>query len=264
MKFGVCGFLTAKNADGSEFDLLAAAKAVGFDYVEMPLSTVAALSETEFAAAKAKVAASGIPVEAVNVFFPRTIRLTGPQVDWKQVEDYLELAIGRAAQLGAKVAVFGSGGSRNVPEGFPMEEGWLQLVRLLRMAEPIAARHDLVIVIEPLNARETNILHTGAEGYALAKLVDRPHIGLLLDLFHMHLMGEDFGIAVTARGYLQHAHFARPEGRCYPTEVEDEFRNFFDGLRRGGYDARVSIEAGFQDFTVDAPRALAVMKEAAK
>lgn len=263
MKFGVCGFLTAKNADGSEFDLLAAARAVGFDYVEMPLSTVAALTEAEFEVALAKVAASGIPVEAVNVFFPRTVRLTGPEVDWKQVQEYLELAIGRAGRLGARVIVFGSGGSRTVPEGFPMEEAWLQLVKMLRMAEPIAARHNLAIVIEPLNKKETNIIHTGAEGFALAKLVDLPHIRLLLDLFHMHLEQEDFGIAVTARAYLGHAHFAKPDGRCYPAEMEDEFKDFFGGLKRGGYDERVSIEAGFKNFAVDAPKALAIMKAAA-
>lgn len=263
MKFGVCGFTTAKNADGSEFELIPAAKQAGFDYVEMPLSTVAGLSEMEFAGVLAKVAAGGLQVEACNVFFPRSIRLTGPEVDWKAVEDYLELALGRAGQLGAKAIVFGSGGSRSVPAGYPMEEAWGQLVRFLRLAEPIAAKNDTTIVIEPLNDKETNIIHTGSEGFALAKLVDRPHVRLLLDLYHMHLMHEDPGIAVTARDYVRHAHFAKPDGRCYPSAVEDEFREFFSALKRGGYPGRVSIEAGFKNFASEAPVALAVMKQAA-
>ncbi len=262
MKYGVCGFLTAKNADGTEFDLIPAAKAAGYDYLEMPLSTIAALSEAEFADVKQKVVEGKFPVEACNVFFPRSLRLTGPDVDWKQVEDYVRLALGRAGQLGAKVVVFGSGGSRQVPEGFPMEQAWLQLVQLLRMIEPIAAENGITVVIEPLNDKETNIIHTGAEGFALAKLVDRPHIRLLLDLFHMSLMKEDFGIAITASGYVRHAHFAKPEGRVYPRVIEDEFKAFFGGLKRGGYDGRVSVEAGFSNFAVDAPRALAVMKQA--
>jgi len=262
MKYGVCGFLMAKNADGTEFDLIPAARAAGFDYLEMPLSTIAALSEAEFSGVKQKVLDSKFPVEACNVFFPRSLRLTGPDVDWKQVEDYVKLALGRAGQLSAKVVVFGSGGSRQVPEGFPMEQAWLQLVQLLRMIEPIAAENGITVVIEPLNDKETNIIHTGAEGFALAKLVDRPHIRLLLDLFHMSLMKEDFGIAVTASGYVRHAHFAKPEGRVYPSVIEDEFKAFFGGLKRGGYDGRVSVEAGFSNFAVDAPRALAVMKQA--
>jgi sugar phosphate isomerase/epimerase len=263
MKFGVCGFITAKNADGSEFELIPAAKQAGFDYIEMPLATLAGLSAAEFADVKSKVAAGGLPVEACNIFFPRSLRLTGPDVDWKAVEEYLELALGRAGQLGAKAIVFGSGGSRQVPDGFPMEEAWKQLVQLLRLAEPIAAKNDLAIVIEPLNDKETNIIHTGSEGFALAKLVNRPHIRLLLDLYHMHLMGEDPGIAVTARDYVRHAHFAKPDGRCYPAVNEAEFSDFFSALKKANYPGRVSIEAGFKDFAKEAPIALAVMKQAA-
>jgi D-psicose/D-tagatose/L-ribulose 3-epimerase len=262
MKFGVCGMLTAKNADGTEFELIPAAKKAGYDYIEMPLSAIAAMSEAEFADLKAKTAASGLPVEAMNVFFPRSLRLTGPEVEWKQVADYLELALGRAGQMGTKVVVFGSGGSRQVPEGFALEEAWVQLVKMLRLAEPVAAKNGITIVIEPLNDKETNIIHTGSEGFALAKLVDRPHTRLLLDLYHMALMKEDCGIAVTARAYLGHAHFAKPDGRCYPSEMEPIFKEFFGGLKRAGYDQRVSIEASFKDFAVDAPRALAIMKQA--
>jgi len=264
MKFGVCGFLTAKNADGSEFELIPAAKAAGYDYIEMPLATIAGLSAEDFATLKAKVAAGGLPVEACNIFFPRSIHLTGLGVDWQKVNTYLELALGRAGQLGASVIVFGSGGSRQVPEGFALEDAWLQLIHLLRLAEPIAAKNGVTIVIEPLNSKETNIIHTGAEGFALARLVDRPHIRLLLDLYHMFLMKEDYGIAVTARDYVRHAHFAKPDDRSYPSVMQDEFLAFFDGLKRAGYNERVSIEAGFKDFAVDAPLALAVMKQAAE
>jgi sugar phosphate isomerase/epimerase len=262
MKFGVCGYLTAKNADGSEFDMIPAAKAAGFDYIEMPLSTIAALDEADFADLVAKVAAGGLPVEAANVFFPRSLRLTGPDVDWQAVEAYIELALSRAAALGVKSVVFGSGGSRHVPDGFPMEEAFVQLVRMLRLAEPICAKYDITIVIEPLNKKETNIIHTGAEGFTLAKLVDRPHTRLLLDLFHMHLEHEDFGIALTARDYICHTHFAKPDGRCYPASMEDEFRAFYATLKAGGFDLRTSIEAGFKDFATEAPIALAIMKQA--
>jgi len=262
MKYGVCGLLTAKNADGTEFELIPAAKLAGYDYIEMPLSAIAAMSEAEFADLKAKAAAGGLPVEAMNVFFPRSLRLTGPDVDWKQVEAYLELALGRAGQMGTQVVVFGSGGSRQVPEGFAMEDAWQQLVHLLRLAEPVAARNGVTIVIEPLNDKETNILHTGSEGFTLAKLVDRPHIKLLLDLYHMALMHEDCGIAITAGDTVRHAHFAKPVGRSYPSEMEPAFLAFFGGLKRGGYAARVSVEASFTNFAVDAPRTLAIMQQA--
>jgi hypothetical protein len=42
MKLGICGYLTGRNVDGSEFDRPAEAKRAGFDYLELPLSTLGA------------------------------------------------------------------------------------------------------------------------------------------------------------------------------------------------------------------------------
>jgi len=261
MKLGMCGYITAKNADGREFDLLAASKSAGFDYIELPLSRVAGLSETEFSELLVSIKASGLPCEACNVMFPGTLRLTGPQVDRAAISAYLELALGRAAQLGAQVVVFGSAGARNVPEGFPPEQAFLQLVDMLRTAGPIAARNNITLAIEPLNRAESNILQTGAECFTLAKLVNHPNVGLLLDYYHMAKDGDDYGIAVTARDYLRHAHFARLEGRFFPAVMEEDFRAFTSALKRAGYNARLSLEAGFNDFAADAPRALAILRE---
>jgi D-psicose/D-tagatose/L-ribulose 3-epimerase len=261
VKLGICGYLTAQNADGHEFDLPAAAKSAGFDYLELPLSRIASLSEAEFDSLRETLDRSGLPCEACNVFFPGTLRLTGSHVDLSAIERYLELALGRAAALGVRVVVFGSAGARNVPDGFPKEQAFLQLVNMLRAADPVAGRHGIQIAIEPLNRAESNILQTGAEGYTLAKLVDRPSIGLLLDYYHMAKDGEDYGIAVTARDFLRHAHFARLEGRSFPAVMEEDFRAFFGALKRAGYNARVSLEAGFTDFATDSPRALAILRE---
>lgn len=261
MKLGVCGYLTAQNANGDEFDLPQAAKQAGFDYVELPLSRIAGLGESDFNHLRSVLDRGGLPCEACNVFFPGTLRLTGPQVDFGAVERYLELALRRAAVLGVRVVVFGSAGARNVPEDFPKEQAFLQLVQMLRAADPIAASHGIQIAIEPLNRAESNIIQTGAEGYTLARLVDRPAIGLLLDYYHMAKDGEDYGIAVTSRELLRHVHFARLEGRFFPAVMEADFQKFFGAIKRAGYNQRVSLEAGFADFTNDAPRALSILRE---
>ncbi len=256
MKIGVCLSLS----DVAE-DKPAAARRFGFDYIELPLSAIAALDEGGFDDLLGAIKTGGIPCEACNIMFPGTLRLTGPLVDFDQVCAYLELALGRAGRLGVQTVVFGSAGARNVPEGFPKERAWLQLLEMLRAADPIAARNGLCLAIEPLNHTESNILNTGAEGFALAKLVDRPNIGLLLDYYHIWVDGEHPGIAVTARDTLRHAHFADPQARSYPVEMKEHFGNFFAALRAAGYHSRVSIEAACADFNTDAPRALKVMRE---
>ena len=260
MKIGVCGYLTGKNADGSEFDLLAQARQVGFDYVELPLSTLAGLSEVEFAAVRERIQQAGIPCEACNVFFPGTLRLTGLEVDNRKTRAYLELALGRAAQVGAKVVVFGSAGARNVPDGFPIAQGWMQIYHMLAQAGPIAAMHGITIAIEPLNRAESNILQTAAEGFTMSTLVGHPNVLLLVDYYHMARDGEDCGIIRTARERIHHAHFADPDGRGYPAGPKDHFNDFFGALKDSGYSGRVSLEAGYQDFARQAPIALEVMR----
>jgi sugar phosphate isomerase/epimerase len=263
MKIGVCGYITGKNADGTEFDLLAEAKRAGFDYFEPPLATIAGLNEADYAALHEQVLASGLPCEACNVFFPGTLRLTGPEADLDKTRAYLELALGRAAELGVERVVFGSAGARNVPAGFALEEAWMQLIAMLRAAGGIAAEHGITIVIEPLNRAESNIIQTASEGYTLAKLVDHPNVRLLVDYYHMARDGEDCGIIRTARAWVQHAHFADPDGRAYPTERKAHFADFFGALKDAGYTERVSLEAGYQDFAKDAPVALEIMREVA-
>lgn len=263
MKFGVCGYLRGKNEDGQEFDLPAAARAAGFDYIEMPLSTVAGLVEKDFEEVLRNLERSGLACEACNLFFPGSLRLTGPEADPAKTEAYLNLALGRANRLGARVIVFGSGGARNVPPGFPMEQAWAQLAQMLRLAGEIAGRYGIDIAIEPLNRAESNLINTGSEGYALARVADHPRVGLLLDLYHMVKEGEDYGIAVTAREVLRHAHLAEPAGRRFPVKIDDEIRGFFSSLKRAQYDGRVSVEAGYTRFEEEARAALAVMRAAA-
>ena len=264
MKIGVCGFITGKNVDGAEFDLLGEAQRIGFDYIEPPLATVAGLSEADYAALRGRIRDGGLPCEACNVFFPGTLRLTGPQVDMDKTRAYLEPALARAAGLGVRVVVFGSAGARNVPAGFPMERAFVQMVEMLRVAGDVAQAHGITIVIEPLNRAESNIVQTASEGYTLAKLTDHPQVKLLVDYFHMAKDGEDCGIIRTARDWVQHAHFADPDGRAYPVEHKAAFPEFFCALKAVGYTGRVSLEAGYQDFAAEAPRALQIMRELAE
>ena len=88
------------------------------------------LNGNAFSSLKMKVEFMGLKCEACNNFFPANIRLTGDAADYSKIEEYLDKALGRAADLGVKVIVFGSPMSKNIPEGFPMDKAWSQLVEL--------------------------------------------------------------------------------------------------------------------------------------
>jgi len=234
---------------------------LGYDYVELFLASLAALPEDEFFAIVDRLGQTGIPCEACCIFYPRTVRLTGPDVDWAQVEEYDRRAIARAAQLGAKVIVFGSSGAKNVPEGFPYDRAWEQIVQAMRIAAPIAAEHGITIVIEPLNQKEANIVLTGAEGLKLAREIDRPSVQLLIDYYHMALENESPDILLEARDAIRHTHISTVPARTYPVAVEPGYLPFFANLKAIGYQGRVSIEAKTESFKEDAAAALTVLRQ---
>jgi sugar phosphate isomerase/epimerase len=246
--------------DASRFE---AARAAGFDYVEINASKVAALPDEEFAQLARQVDGLGIPVAAANSFIPGTIKLVGPVVDEKAQQDYVGRCLQRLKRLGVKVVVLGSGGARRVPDGFPREQAFDQLVAFCRRIAPVARENAITIAIEPLRRQETNILNTAREGLKLVEAVDRPEIRLLVDYYHLSEENEDPAAIVDAAKVLVHAHIANPKGRVYPLSIdESNYAAFFANLCKAGYAGRLSVEASTTDFEGQAPKSIAMLRQA--
>jgi sugar phosphate isomerase/epimerase len=256
--------LIATQIDGTGSEWIEKGKENGFDYVELPLAQMVDLNDEEFSSLKEKVGSSGLKCEACNNFFPGSIRLTGNAVDYGKIEEYLQKALGRAAQLGVKVVVLGSPKSKNVPEGYPMDNAWSQLVELLRYINPLVRTKSITVVIEPLCKLESNIINTAAEGLKLVKVVDRENIKLLVDYYHLVMEKEDPEIISDAGSYIKHIHFANPIGRVYPIEAEDGYLHFMNFLKGVGYKDRISIEAYAKDFCHEAKRSVEILRQLAK
>jgi len=264
MRIGYCTNLINTQADGTGSQFIEKGKEKGFDYVELPLAQMVALNDADYNSLKQKLSASGLECEACNNFFPPSIRLTGNDVDYGKIEDYLAKALGRAAELGVKVIVFGSPMSKNIPEGFPRDKAWSQLVELLRFIDPLAKEKGITIAIEPICKGESNFINTAAEGLKLAKDADRDTIRLLIDYYHLALENENPEIILEAAPYLKHIHFADPEGRAYPQEVKDEYVTFINLLKHIGYESLISIEALSKNFDHDGKHSVEVMRQLTK
>jgi sugar phosphate isomerase/epimerase len=240
-----------------------AAKAAGFDYVELSTSEIAALSDDDFARAAARIRDNGLPVPAMNLFLPAALKVTGPAIDRDQQMTYVKRAFARQQQLGTTIVVFGSGGARRVPDGFSKDEGFQQLVEFGRRIAPEARARGITVAIEPLRPEETNIINSAAEGLALVNAIGDPNFQLMVDFYHLASVKEDPSIIARARDHIRHLHMANPQGRVFPRDASEyDYTPFFAALRTIGYDGRISVEASAKDLKADAPPAIALLRKA--
>lgn len=216
----------------------------GFDYLEPAAAAIAALSATEFERVRQQVLASRLRCRSFNSLI-RTMQVVGPEANLDAVSIYLNAALDRCRQLGARVVVWGSASSRNIPAGHSREQAWQEIKRFLQRAGDIAKSHELVIGIEPLRKQESNIINAGAEALRLVDEVKHPNVKMIIDYYHLRMDNEDPDILVRAREHVVHLHFANPNGRRWPKSVDDdpEYGRFFQLVKQIGYTGGLSIEA---------------------
>jgi sugar phosphate isomerase/epimerase len=242
---------------------LEAAKAAGFDYAELSTSEIAGLSDADFEQAAARIRQVGLPVPAMNLFLPAELKVTGPAIDREQQMAYVRKAFTRLQRLGTQMVVFGSGGARRVPDGFPKDQAFQQLVDFGRRIAPEARARGITITVEPQRREETNIINSAAEGLDLVNAIGDPNFQLMIDFYHLASEKEDAAIIVRAGAHIRHLHTANPDGRVFPrTWDEYDYAPFFAALRTIGYDKRISVEASTKDLPADAPLAIALLRRA--
>ena len=221
----------------------AAVKSAGGDYVEESVQgfLMPDKPESEFLEKVRAAAASPLPVLACNGFLPAALKSVGPDARHDEIAAYAGTAFRRAREIGITTVVFGSSGSRSIPEGFDRAEARRQFVALLRRLGPIAQSSGVVVAVEPLNRDETNFINTVAEGAAVVREAGHPNIRLLADIYHMLRENEGPEALVDAGPLLRHVHLAEKDRRTPPGVAGDDFRPYLRALRRAGYAGAISL-----------------------
>ena len=233
-KLGVCTSI-------NNHALIAAA---GFDYIEESVGRflIPSQPEEEFQKNLAILKESSIPILACNSFLPGNLKTTGPDPKHEEILAFAETAFRRAQEAGIKRIVFGSSGSRNFPEGFDKAVATRQFTELLIKMGPIAANYDVVVVIEPLRQKESNLVNRVEEAYPIALEVNHPNIQVLGDVYHMLCENEPPESLIETRRILAHMHLAEKEKRTAPGLMGDNFVPYLQALKMAGYTGGISIE----------------------
>jgi sugar phosphate isomerase/epimerase len=252
MRFGVCA--------GS--DRAAAIATAGYDYIELGAGGELVPDQDEAAWREKRRILDSLPLpcETFNLFV-RGFKVTGPEADPVVQERYVHTALARAAQVGGKFIVFGSGGARRVPDNYSREQAEAEILRFLGFCADAYEKTGVVVVVEPLNHKECNIINSVSEGADYVRRIHRPGVRNLADSYHMEGDNEPLDAIIKDADVLAHAHTA-DTGRVAPGQGGYDHVALFRAFRAAGYDARLSLECKWNDFDAEIGPALAHLKQA--
>lgn len=202
-----------------------------------------------------------LPVECFNVFIPKELKSVGDQANHEGIVKYASVAFQRAEIVGAKIIVFGSSGSRTIPDGFDRAKAKDQFADLCKTLAPIAAKHNITVAIETLNRTETNFLNTLKESVEIVEAVQHPNLKLMCDIYHALKENDPASELIKYKEHLVHCHIAEKQDRTAPGVMGDDFKSYFSALKKINYKGRVSLECRWNTMETELPMAVKVLRE---
>jgi sugar phosphate isomerase/epimerase len=240
-----------------------ALKSAGCDFIEEGVRRLLLPDgpEEQFETKLAELKSIAFPVPACNGFVPGTLKAVGPEANHAEILAYAGMALRRAARAGIKVIVWGSGESRNIPDGFSRGRAEEQFRELAVRIAPLADGAGVVLALEPLQSSETNFINNLREGAALVEAVGHPSFRLLADLYHMMREAETPESIDRFGKLIHHCHVAEKDKRTPPGTAGNDFKPYLKALNRIGYRGRMSLECRWENMTREAPAAVAALRK---
>jgi len=219
------------------------AAALGFDGVELFTSSGADVDAEHL---RKQLDHYGLELAAVGTGAGKVIHggltLTDPDPDIRQKAiSFISEMISFGEKFGAPAIIGSMQG--NVLPGANREETMERLVHGLDILQKTASDHGVILIYEPLNRYETNLLNTLKAGSEFLKTHDLKNVRLLADLFHMNIEEDNLPQIILESGNdIGHVHFAdsnrRPMGFGHTN-----MQPIALALKEIGYAGYVSAEA---------------------
>ena len=228
---------------GDYQDRVRAAAAAGFTAVEMwgPTGADAPARPKDIPALKAALQETGLTLTA-QLAEPRTQFMIPPR-DHTPFFTALDQGVAIAHELGCSRMVVGSG------TGFGGSKRQTQLddlIEIYTQATAQIAGSGITLVLEAVNVRVDHpgsLLDRTAEAAYVARGVDSPYFGILYDLYHSTVEGEDVAAELANAGDLvRYVQIADAPGRGEPGSGDIDWPAALALLADAGYDGPIGLE----------------------
>ena len=220
-----------------------AAAAAGFTSVEMwgPAGKSAPSRPKDVPALKAALEETGVTIQA-QVAEPR-VQFMIPPKDHTPFYEGLDEGVEYARALGCPRIVVGSGTGFG---GMKRQAQLDELIEIYRKGVDQIAGSGVTLVLEAVNVRVDHpgsLLDRTAEAAYIARGVDSPDFGILYDLYHSTVEGEDVAEALADAGDLvRYVQLADAPGRGEPGSGAIDWEARLRDLRASGYDGPIGLE----------------------
>ncbi|QDK77792.1 sugar phosphate isomerase/epimerase [Spirosoma sp. KCTC 42546] len=248
----------------TSYDKAGLLKRLGYSFVEESVGRFLIPDEggdAQFEKNRLALAEETFPVRSYIYFFPGKLKSVGPDLHHEAILARAEVALKRAKECGSKNIVFGSGGSRAIPDGFDRATAKAQHIALCQKMAPLAEKYGVTLAVEPLNRSETNFINSLAEGVEIIQAVNNPWFKLQCDIYHMLKDNESPDEIVKYGQYITHCHIAEKQKRTAPGVMGDDFRPYFRALKKIKYTGGLSLECVWTDFDSEITRGIDVVKK---
>lgn len=197
---------------------------------------------------------------AVNIFIPGNLKTVGPAVDEAAILAYTAKVFERCRQAGVGMVVWGSGGSRRLPEGWDYADGVRQFTSIAKKIAVQAQQYDIELTLENLNSGETNFLTKLSEVIEVVKDVNEPNLNVCVDIYHMLRENEPPAVIVQGGDLIRHCDIAEKENRTAPGTVGDEVVPYLAALKEINFKDVIIIEGRWTNFEQEAPKTFSYLE----
>lgn len=258
MKIALCNEVLADLSLEKQCELAAH---LGYDGLEIAPFTLAEAPEridrAEAMRIRKVVESFGLVVTGLHWLLvkPAGLSLTDPDpVVRSRTLDVVSRLVSLCAELGGSVLVHGSPKQRQVATGETHAVARSRLRAFLADAARLAEAHGVIYCIEPLSARETEMINTVAQAAELVREVGSPALRTMIDC---SAAGQSEAVSVPElidtwlpTGLIGHVQ-VNDSNRRGPGQGDMRFGPIFAALKRNGYDDTVAVEPF--DYVPDGP-----------
>lgn len=232
----------------------------GYDFVDLNGQELASQPMQKIKEAARIIQNEASRCSGYHATVPAEVRLAGNGFRTDRVREYFHRLADRSCELNPAYIGIGSPASRKLTEGFDRNRANDQLCEALKIAEEYFP--NSVILLEALNAGETNYINSFAEACSLVKMIASPRIRIVLDLYHFSVSGEIIDrYGSDDWDLVEYLHIADPNQRAFPSSgTSKEFVAQAKRILQCVDCKAIAIEAQTNDFYRDAKEGLEILK----